>query len=78
MNREQVMQEARTVGLVVEPCNDENFIAIRASEVSPGITERMRITSDGACLTVADGYYWQVGTVEDVANYVETLKAREQ
>jgi hypothetical protein len=31
------------------------------------------MTSDGALLTVADGYYWQVGTIEDVANH---LKAR--
>lgn len=75
MNREQVMADARSVGLVVEPCHREDCIAVRAGEVPPeNRNERMRITSDGACLTVADGYYWQVGTVEDVAKYVETLK----
>ena len=75
MNREQVMADARSVGLVVEPCRQEDCIAVRAEKVPVGqFNERMRITADGAFLTVADGYYWQVGTVEDVAKYVETLK----
>lgn len=78
MNREQVMQEARSVGLVVEPCREEDFIAIQSDKAPEGTTERMRMASDGSVFTVADGYYWQVGTVEDVSKYVQTLKAREQ
>lgn len=77
MNREQVMQEAQSVGLVVEPCHDEGCISVRSGEAKD-TNERMRLTSDGVLLTVSDGYYWQVGTVEDVARYVETLKASKQ
>lgn len=74
MSREQVMQDARAVGLIVEPCAMESLIAVRGNK-APETNERMRMTSNGAMLIVADGYYWQIGTVEDVANYV---KAREQ
>jgi len=74
MTREQVMESARSVGLIVEPCHDENMIALRSDPVPEGCNERMRMTADGALFTVSDGFYWQVGTVEDVANYVETLK----
>ena len=74
MTREQVMEMARNSGLVVEPCSSDQHIAVRAG-VAEDTNERMRLTSDGALLTVSDGYYWQVGTVEDVHKY---LKAREQ
>ena len=73
MNREEVIKKATDKGLVVEPCRDESFIAIRAEKVPEGCNERMRMTAEGAFYTVADGYYWQVGTVEDVSNYLETL-----
>ena len=72
MNREQVMADARAAGLVVEPCAMESLIAVRGDK-APETNERMRLTSNGALLTVADGYYWQIGTVEDLANH---LKAR--
>lgn len=78
MNREQVMESARSVGLVVEPCAMDCLIAVRGEKAPTDTNERMRMTSDGAMLTVSDGYYWQIGTVDDVANYVNTLKAKEQ
>lgn len=78
MNRDQVMASAREVGLTVEPCVLETLIAMRTGEAPKDTNECMRLTSGGALLTIADGYYWQTGTVEDVANYVKTLKAREQ
>lgn len=74
MTRDEVLERARARGLVAEPCADEAFIAVRASEAPEGTNERMRITAQGKVLTVADGYYWQVGTVDDVARYVETLQ----
>lgn len=73
MNREQVIKRARAAGLVVEPCASPGLIALRAGEAPEGTNERMRMTADGGVFTVADGYYWQVGTVEDIANYVDTL-----
>ena len=77
MNREQVMKDAESVGLIVQACHSEDNIAVRAGE-APNPNERMRMTSDGSLMIVDDGYYWQVGTVEDVANYVKTLKESKQ
>jgi acyl-coenzyme A synthetase/AMP-(fatty) acid ligase len=73
MNRDQVMQMARDAGLVVEPCVAEDFISIRVGEAPAGTSERMRLTADGALMIVNDGYYWQVGSVDDVASYVRSL-----
>lgn len=78
MTREQVMKNARSLGLIVEPCRMEEFIAVRSEKVPEGSNECMRLSANGSFFTVSDGYYWQIGTVEDVANYVQTLKAREQ
>lgn len=78
MNRDRVMASAREVGLIVEPCALETLIAVWTCEAPEDTNERMRMTAGGALLTIADGYYWQTGTVEDVANYVKTLKASEQ
>ena len=78
MNREQVMNDARSAGLIVEPCRAEECIAVRSEKVPEGSNERMRLSANGSFFTVADGYYWQIGTVEDVANYVQTLKARDE
>jgi hypothetical protein len=33
----------------------------------------MRLTADGALLTVNEGRYWQVGTLEDVYNGLRSL-----
>lgn len=74
MNREAVMERARAAGLTVEPCANPMMIAVRVGEAPKDTGERMRLTADGAVLTVADGYYWQVGTVAEVARYVETLQ----
>jgi hypothetical protein len=73
MNRDQVIKQARKAGLVVEPCVDKAFIAIRVGEAPTGTNERMRMTADGAVMTVKEGYYWQVGSVDAVANYVRSL-----
>ena len=73
MTRDQVMQKAREKGLIVEPCVDKSFISIRVGEAPAGTNERMRMTADGAVMTVNNGYYWQVGSIDDVANYVRSL-----
>ena len=78
MNRDRVLASAREVGLIVEPCALETLIAVRTGEAPKDTNERMRMTADGALLTVIGGYYWQVGTVGDIDNYVQTLKARNQ
>ena len=74
MTREEVIEQARAVGLTVEACSNEEFLALRLDSKPEDPNERMRVTADGAVLTVGDdGYYWQAGTVGDVANYVRSL-----
>jgi len=69
MNREKVIQLANQSGFVAKPCASEEYIAIRASEAED-TNERMRLTENGQVFIVDEGYYWQVGTVEDVANAI--------
>jgi hypothetical protein len=66
MTRDEVIKSAREAGLVVEPCPDEKYIAVRVGEAENS-NERMRLTEDMQILIVSDGYYWQVVTVEDIA-----------
>jgi len=72
LSKESVMRDAEAAGLIVQACHDDNFIAVRADKAPEGTQERMRMTSNGSLFTVSDGYYWQIGTVEDVANYVRS------
>ena len=69
MNREDVIRMAREVGLTAKPCASAEYIAIRAGEAED-TNERMRLTEDGQVLIVDEGYFWQVGTVQDVANAI--------
>ena len=69
MTRDDIIRKARESGLVVEPCVSEDHIAVRVGEAVDS-NERMRLTADMQLLVVNDGYYWQVGTVEDLANAI--------
>ena len=75
MNREEIIRLAREAGLVVEPCSDDRLIGIRAYK--PDTDEFMRMGSSGEVYTRGeDGWMYQVGTVEDVSNYIGTIRAR--
>lgn len=75
MNRNQLIERARAVGLTVEPCAHPNLIGIKAYK--PESNERMRMGSGGEMYTQGDdGWMYQIGTAEDVAKYIETLEAR--
>jgi len=75
MNFDDIIRLAREAGLVVEPCADDRFIGIRAYK--PDTDECMRMGSSGEVYTRGqDGWMYQVGTVEDVANYVGTIRAK--
>lgn len=75
MKRDDVIRVAREAGLVVEPCADDQFIGIRVYK--PDTDECMRIGSSGEVYRRGeDGWMYQVGTTEDVANYVRTIRAR--
>ncbi len=69
MNREEVIQLANQSGFIAKPCASVEYIAIRAGEAED-TNERMRMTEDGQIFVVDEGYYWQVGTVQDVANAI--------
>ena len=72
MKRDEIIQLARDKGLIVKPCHDENFIAVRSFKTDSN--EAMRMGANGAFYTRGDdGWMYQVGTVEDVENYVRTL-----
>jgi len=69
MTREEVIEQAKLVGWDAVACADPGFIAIRAYK--PDTDESMRLGSGGELYTRGDdGWMYQVGTVEDVANAI--------
>ena len=74
MTREEVIEQAKLVGLIAEPCHDPDFIAIRSYQPTDP-HERFRIGSNGEVYTQGDdGWMYQVGTVEDVEKAVRKMK----
>lgn len=63
---------AEQKGRVVKHCHDPGYAALDCGE-APNTNERARITADGAFLTVDEGRYWQVGTLDDVYNGLRSL-----
>jgi hypothetical protein len=74
VTRDDIIRLANESGMVAKFCANEKYIAVRAGEAED-TNERMRLTEYGQLLVVDEGYYWQVGTVEDVAN---AIRAREE
>lgn len=69
MTRDEVIEQAKAVGWHALACADPGFIAIRAYK--PDTDESMRMGSGGELYTRGDdGWMYQVGTVEDVANAI--------
>jgi len=76
VTRDEVLDRARAVGLVVEPCASLTFIGIRSHKSDTN--ERMRMGSGGEMYTRGDdGWMYQIGTVSDVDHYVKTLEAQQ-
>ncbi len=74
MTRDEVIERAKAIGWEAVAYADPGFIAIRAYK--PDTDERMRMGSGGELYTRGDdGWMYQVGTVEDVAN---AIRARGQ
>jgi len=72
MTRDEVLDKAKAAGLVVQPCADPSYIGIRAYK--PETQEVVRVGSSGEVyIRGDDGWMYQVGTIEDVARYVESL-----
>lgn len=62
---DQVISLAAEKGRVAKACHDPAYAAVDCGP-APETNERMRMTADGALLTVSEGRYWQVGPIEDV------------
>lgn len=60
-------------GKIVKPSLVDSSVALL--DCGPAIekNERMRITADGALLSVDEGRYWQIGPVKDIYNWLKTL-----
>jgi len=70
MNRDEVIEKAKAIGWVAQPCANPDMIAIRAYK--PDTNERMRMGASGELYTRGDdGWMYQVGTVADVANAIK-------
>ena len=73
INRQQIAEQLTSKGFTVQLCVDPGLIAMRVDVACPDPNERMRLTETGQLLTVIDGYYYQVGTVNDFEKYLRTL-----
>lgn len=69
---DEVIALATEKGRVVKACHSPKHAALDCGE-APDTNERMRMTAGGALLTVNDGRYWQVGTLDEVYNGLRSL-----
>jgi hypothetical protein len=71
LSRDEAIKKATERGLIVKPGALEYLVSVRTDKVPPDNNERMRITASGNLLIVEDGYYWQVGTTDDLIRWME-------
>jgi hypothetical protein len=71
MTRDEAIKAVTERGLIVKPGALEYLVLVRMEAVPPDNNERMRITASGGLLVVKDGYYWQLGTTEDLIRWME-------
>ena len=70
MTREDVIALAVSKGYRAKPCAAENFMAVKLGKAD-NPNERMRLTESGQVLVVDEGFYWQVGTADEWAEYLQ-------
>ena len=70
MNREEVIALAKSKGLQAKPCALESMMAVNVGKAEDP-NERMRLTESGQVLVVGEGCYWQVGEVDEWAEYLQ-------
>ena len=69
MNVDEIIEQGKAVGLIIKRCHDSEYLAVDCGEATEP-NEGMRLTSDGALLTVNEGRYWQVGEANVIAAFV--------
>lgn len=72
MTRAETIEQATKAGMVVKACRDNRYIAIRQGKAT-NPNERMRMTADGMFLLADKGWYWQMVTMEQLAEYLEGI-----
>ena len=70
MNREETIALAESRGLQAKPCASDGMMAVNVGKAEDP-NERMRLTDSGQILVVDEGGYWQVGTVDEWAEYLQ-------
>ena len=70
MNREETIALAESRGLQAKPCAADGMMAVNVGKAED-TNERMRLTESGQVLVVDEGCYWQVGTVDEWAEYLQ-------
>lgn len=73
MIAEELIEYGKTIGKVITLCDNPELVAVDCGE-APDTNERMRLTADGALLTVRDGRYWQVGEIGEVARALGAIE----
>ena len=68
--RQAVIDQLKEKGYEAKPCVDPDMIALKVGEAKD-TNERMHLSADGQLYIVDDGYYYQIGTVEDFKNWLE-------
>ena len=68
--RQAVIDQLKEKGYEAKPCVDPDMIALKVGEAEDP-NERMRLTADGQFYIVDDGYYYQIGSVEDLKKFLE-------
>lgn len=74
MSIDDLIALAAKHGRVVKPSMVDSEMCCLDCGPALDPNERGRMTADGAFLTVAEGHYWQVGPVKDVARYFKGLE----
>ena len=70
LKRNDVIKLAESKGYSAKPCVAEDKVAVKIGKADDP-NERIRYTVDGQILVVDEGFYWQVGTVDEWAKYLE-------
>ena len=71
VNREDIIKLAESKGYSAKPCASENLMMVKIGKAD-NPNERMKVTADGQVLVVDEGHYWQVGSVDEWANYLNS------
>ena len=65
-----VIYQLKVKGYEAKPCVDPDKIALKVGKAED-TNERMHLSADGQLYIVDDGWYYQIGTVEEFKNWLE-------